>query len=83
MPAHAEVVADVAHRGSFDARAGVVPADTHARGMVVRVVAVAGFGGEVDATDEGDPIVDDDRLLVMAVHRPFLGVQRALDSRVL
>ena len=53
-----------------------------ARRVVVRVVAVAGFGGEVDAADEGDSVVDDDRLLVMAVHRPFLAVEGALDLRV-
>ena len=83
VPAHAEVLGDVADRRAFDARATVVPADVGARWMVTRVVAVARFGREIDSADEGDSVVDDDRLLVMAVHRPFLRVERALDLRVL
>ena len=50
--------------------------------MVVPVETVARFGGEVDPADERDAVVDDDRLLVVAVHRPLLRVERALDLRV-
>ena len=53
-----------------------------ARRMLGRVEAVAGLGGEIDAADERDPVVDHDRLLVMAVHRPLLRVELALDPRV-
>ena len=34
---------------------------------------------QVDPADEGDPVVDDDRLLVVAVQRPLVRVERALD----
>jgi len=36
--------------------------------------------GQVNAADERDAAVDDDRLLVVAVHRSFACVQRALDA---
>ena len=51
--------------------------------MVVRVEPVARLRGEVDPADERDAVVDDDRLLVMAVHRPLLRVESALNLRVL
>ncbi len=46
------------------------------------VVAVAGLRGEIDPADERDAVVDHDRLLVVAVQRPFLRIERALDLRV-
>jgi hypothetical protein len=46
-----------------------------------RVVAIAGVGRQVDAADEGDPVVDHDELLVMAVQRPLLRVGRDCDLR--
>ena len=54
-----------------------------ARRVMARVESVAGLRGEVDAADERDAVVDHDRLLVMAMHRPLLRVERALDARVL
>ena len=72
---------DVGDRRALDARADVVPADVRARRVVAPVEAVARLGGEVDAADERDAVVDDDRLLVVAVHRPLLRVERALDLR--
>jgi hypothetical protein len=42
---------------------------------------IAGFRGQVDSADEGDAVVDDDRLLVVAVHRPLLRIERAADLR--
>ena len=79
VPAHVEVVGDVGDGRAFDPRADVVPADGGARGMVTGVEAVAGFGCQVDAADEGDAVVDHDRLLVVAMQRPFVRVERALD----
>ena len=63
-------------------RARVVPAD---RLLLVRVragvVAVARERREVDAADEGELVVDDHELLVVAVHHPRARVQLALDLR--
>ena len=59
-----------------------MPTDVRAWLVLVRVIPVAGFGGQIDPADEGDAIVDHDRLLVMAVERAFLVVERALDLRV-
>ncbi len=65
--------------GPFDARARVVPADGRARRVLARVESVTGLGGEVDAADERDPVVDHDRLLVVAVQRPLLRIEPTLD----
>src|SRR5512133_2680204 len=78
MPAHPKVLGDVADSRPFDFRARVMPAETCARRVCVRVIAIARFGGEVDPADKGHAIVDDDRLLVVTVHRPFLWIQSAL-----
>ena len=45
------------------------------------VEAVAGLVSEVDPPDEGQPVVDDDRLLVVAVHRTLVAVEFAADPR--
>jgi hypothetical protein len=45
--------------------------------MAAVVEAIAGFRGQVDSADEGDAVVDHDRLLVVAVHRPLLRIERA------
>ena len=76
------MLSHVGDRRPLDARAGVVPADVRARRVVVPVEAVARLGGEVDPADERDAVVDDDRLLVVAMHRPLLRVERALDLRL-
>ena len=47
--------------------------------MLLAVVGVSTVEREVDAPDEGDAIVDHDRLLVMAVHEPDAGVELAVD----
>ena len=41
------------------------------------------FPGEIEAADVRDSIVDDHVLLVVAVHRPFLRIEPALDARIL
>ena len=51
--------------------------------MLAQVVPVAGLVREVDPADEGDPVVDDDRLLVVAVNRPLARIELALDPRAL
>ena len=78
-PAHAEVLCDVGDGRARDACARVVPADLAARGMAAAVEAIAGFRGQVDSAHESDPVVDHDRLLVVAVHRPLLRIERAAD----
>ena len=83
VPAHLEVFGDVGDGGAEDSGAGVVPAHLGAGRVLVGVVAVAGFRGEIDTADKGDAVVDHDRLLVVAVQRSFLGVQGALDLRLL
>jgi hypothetical protein len=81
MPPHAEVLGDIADCGALDLRASVVPAYAQiwAVRMVVRVVAIAGFRGEINPAYEGDAIVDHDRLFVVAVERSFLRVEAALN----
>src|SRR5512132_2347876 len=78
-PAHPEGLCDVGDRRARDARARVVPADLAASAMATAVEAIAGFRGKVDSADEGDAVVDHDRLLVVAVHRPLLRIERAAD----
>ena len=82
VPAHAEVLGDVGDGGAFDAARMRRASRRRSGRMVIGVVSVARLRGEVDAADERDAIVDDDRLLVVAVHRPFFGIEGALDLRV-
>lgn len=49
--------------------------------MGARVEAVPRFRGQVDATDEGDAVIDDDRLLVVTVQRALSRIERAADPR--
>ena len=49
--------------------------------MIARVEAVAAERGQVDAADERDLAVDDHELLVVAVHRALVRVERAPDPR--
>ena len=62
--------------GPFDPGGHVVPAHLRSCGMAGGVEAVAVLGREVDAADECDPVVDDDRLLVVAVEGPLARVER-------
>ena len=50
-------------------------------GVLGRVEPISRLAREVDPTDEGDAIVDDDRLLVVAVKWPLLRIETALDAR--
>ncbi len=81
VPPHREVAGDVADHCAGHRDGRVVPADVATRRMRGGVEAVAGLVRQVDAADEGDRVVDDDRLLVVAVHRPLARVERALDPR--
>ena len=81
VPAQTEVLGDVRDDRTAKEQRGVVPADGAARDVLVRVPAVAGVVGEIDAADERDAIVDDHELLVVAVHRPLLRVRREADAR--
>ena len=50
-------------------------------GVALRVASVSGHGRQVDAADERQPAVDDDRLLVVAVQRALVRVELAADAR--
>ena len=65
--------------GPLDAGGSVMPAELRPCRMVTPVAAIAAEARQVDTTDERHPIIDDDRLLVMAVKRPFAGVEGACD----
>ena len=80
VPAKREVRPHVAEQRAFDANRRVVPAELAARAMLGRVPPVARERREVDAADVRDLVVDDDRLLVVTVHRPLAVVQRDADA---
>ena len=56
-----------------------MPAELRPCRMVTPVAAIAAEARQVDTTDECHSIIDHDRLLVMAVKRPFAGVEGACD----
>ena len=58
-----------------------MPAEGAARGVVAVIEAVAPERRQIDAADPRDAVVDDDRLLVVAVHRPLACVERRPDAR--
>jgi hypothetical protein len=58
-----------------------VPADLAAGAVATAVEAIAGFRGQVDSADEGDAVVDHDRLLVVAVQGPLLPIECTVDLR--
>src|SRR5829696_6479507 len=66
-PAEVEVLGDVGDDRTAQPRAGVVPAEAPARGMLRGVPTIATEVGEIDATDESELVVDHDELLVVAV----------------
>ena len=70
---------DVGDCGALDAHRDVVPADDTSRRVILAVVGIPSVEREVDASDEGDAVVDHDRLLVMAVHEADAGVELAVD----
>ena len=61
------MLGDVLDGWAFDADGCVVPADAAAGTVIRGVVRVAAVEREVDSADEGDSIVDHDRLFVVAV----------------
>ncbi len=75
------MLGDVGDDRAFEPNARVVPAHAPARPVVAVVESPAGERREVDAADEGDAVVDDHELLVVAVHRPLLRVEPGLDAR--
>src|SRR5579863_3018193 len=72
---------DVLDGWARDARGNVVPPESRTHRMVIGVEPVATEIGEVDAADERDLAVDDHELLVVAVHRPLVRVERTLHAR--
>jgi len=73
------VSGDVGDGRTADAAGDVVPAEVAVHHVSAVVEPIASQRGHVDAADEGDLAVDDDQLLVVAVQRPFVGVERASD----
>ena len=49
--------------------------------MLGRVITITAEIGQVDSADKRDLVVDHDQLLVVAVHRTLVRVQRSLDPR--
>ena len=80
-PAQEEVRSDVGDERALEPEARVVPAERVARRMLAAVEPLSFEGGQVDAADERDVVVDDDELLVVAVHRPLVRVERHRDAR--
>src|SRR5207249_10958071 len=74
-----EVVGRVTHGRAGDPSGHVVPAGGPSRRMSLPIPAVAVETGQVDASHECDSVIDDDRLLVMAVQRALARIERALD----
>ena len=54
-----------------------MPADRAAGRVIAGVEPIAGLRREVDSADEGDAIIDHDRLLMVTVQRAFLRVEAA------
>ena len=80
MPAHRKILRDILHRGPRDPCRDIMPADRSPRRVVLGIPSVAMEVGQVDATDERDAIIDHDRLLMVAMHRPLPGVERTLNA---
>src|SRR5206468_2030500 len=76
---HAEMLGHVGDGWTLDPSGRVVPADGAACRVIAGVEAVAGLRREVDSANEGDAIIDHDRLLVVTVQGPFLRVEAALE----
>ena len=76
------MVGDVGDRRAAQPDRGVVPAQWATRRVVGAVVPVAFERGEVDAAHERQLAVDDDDLLVVAVHEVLAVVQRTLHRAV-
>src|SRR6476659_5663232 len=56
-----------------------MPTETATRVVRSTVPSIPGQRGEVNAADEGDHVIDDHQLLVMAVHAPLAGIQDTLN----
>ena len=73
---------DVCDGRPFDARRDVVPADGGSGVVAGAIEPVASLGGQVDPADERNPVVDHDRLLVVAMEWAFVAVECDLHLRV-
>ena len=73
---------DVGHGRAFDARGRVVPPDAPAGAVRAGVERVTAVERQVDPPDEGDAVVDHDRLLVVRVPDAGAPVHGAPDARV-
>jgi hypothetical protein len=74
-----EVVGDIPNNRALQLGRDVVPAEASPGMVACTVPAVSGQRRKVDAADEGDCVVDDHDLLVMAVHGSLAGIQDTLD----
>ena len=80
FPPKSEVFGDVLYHRAFKANRNIVPPVAAASWMINPIPTIALEAGQVDAADEGDPVIDDDRLLVMAMHRAFARVKGTFDA---
>src|SRR5579884_75027 len=67
--------ADVTYGRTSRPSSDVMPAEPSLRRMAARVVPVSGKVGHVDAADERQLVIDDDRLLVVAMERMLAGIR--------
>jgi hypothetical protein len=81
VPAQADVLGDVGDDRPLQPDARVVPPDPAAGVVTPPIEPVAGEGREIEPPDVCDAVVDENELLMVAVHRPFLRVERDLDPR--
>ena len=58
-----------------------MPSQSAAHRMVTVVKTIAAERREVDPSNEGDLAVHDDELLVVAVHRALMGIERTSHPR--
>ena len=73
------MIGDITHDRAAQLGGDIVPTETSARLVLSTVPSISRQRGEVDAADEGDRVIDDHELLVMAVHGPLAGIQDTLN----
>ena len=81
LPAPREVPGDVGYGGAAIRLAASCQPSAAAHRVLVAVEAIAAERGQVDPADEGDLVVDDHELLVVAVHRTLAHVELAANTR--
>jgi hypothetical protein len=81
MPPLREVRRNVRYGRTAKNGRGIVPAELAAGMVRTRIEAIASLGGQVDAPNEGDAVVNHNDLLVVAMHGTLFRVGNGLDLR--